>query len=83
MYNARSSHAAYKTVFLLMQVANWFDRKIAANPEQRAAVQNIVAGTSGRLPFIVWGPPGTGKTSTLVEAAAQVSHRVWLNVIWT
>lgn len=55
-----------------LQVSHWFDRKVASNPEQRTAVQNIVAGSSGRLPFIIWGPPGTGKTSTLVEAAAQV-----------
>uniref|UniRef100_A0A383WFR0 RNA helicase n=1 Tax=Tetradesmus obliquus TaxID=3088 RepID=A0A383WFR0_TETOB len=55
-----------------VQVSHWFDRKVASNPEQRTAVQNIVAGSSGRLPFIIWGPPGTGKTSTLVEAAAQV-----------
>ncbi|KAF6260076.1 hypothetical protein COO60DRAFT_1700525 [Scenedesmus sp. NREL 46B-D3] len=55
-----------------LEVQHWFDRKVASNPEQRAAVQSIVAGTCGRLPYIIWGPPGTGKTSTMVEAAAQV-----------
>jgi helicase MOV-10 len=48
---------------------------VAANPEQRAAVQNIVAGVAGTAPYVVFGPPGTGKTVTLVEAIKQV----WLH----
>ena len=48
---------------------------VAANPEQRTAVEVIVAGLSGPAPYIVFGPPGTGKTVTLVEAIKQV----WLH----
>ena len=48
------------------------DQEVGNNPEQRAAVSAIVAGRSGRVPYLVFGPPGTGKTVTLVEAIKQV-----------
>eukprot|EP00092_Neocalanus_flemingeri_P108624 GFUD01139505.1.p1 GENE.GFUD01139505.1~~GFUD01139505.1.p1 ORF type:complete len:1236 (+),score=447.39 GFUD01139505.1:45-3752(+) len=50
-----------------------YDRKIETNLEQFSAVQHIVAGTSGRCPYLVFGPPGTGKTVTMVEAIKQVA----------
>ncbi|XP_061074539.1 putative helicase mov-10-B.1 isoform X2 [Conger conger] len=49
-----------------------YDRKLENNPEQRAAVQHIVSGVSRPAPYLVFGPPGTGKTVTLVEAIKQV-----------
>lgn len=58
-----------------LQVRRWCSANVGSNPEQAEAVRCIVAGTSGLLPFIIWGPPGTGKTSTLVEAAAQVGNQ--------
>uniref|UniRef100_A0A7N6BWQ7 RNA helicase n=1 Tax=Anabas testudineus TaxID=64144 RepID=A0A7N6BWQ7_ANATE len=49
-----------------------FDWKLERNPEQYQAVQHIVAGTSKPAPYLVFGPPGTGKTVTLVEAIKQI-----------
>ncbi|KAG9333767.1 hypothetical protein JZ751_010210 [Albula glossodonta] len=49
-----------------------FDRKLEQNPEQCTAVQRIVVGTSKPAPYLVFGPPGTGKTVTIVEAVKQV-----------
>lgn len=45
------------------------------NLEQYNAVCNIVAGVSKPAPYLVFGPPGTGKTVTVVEAIKQV--RFW------
>lgn len=42
------------------------------NLEQQQAVKLIVAGAGTVLPYVIFGPPGTGKTSTLVEAINQV-----------
>ena len=53
-------------------VLHYNDDLVSNNPEQRAAVSAIVAGRSGRAPYLVFGPPGTGKTVTLVEAIKQV-----------
>jgi len=50
-----------------------YDRKLEDNPQQFSAVQHIVAGTSGRCPYLIFGPPGTGKTVTMVEAIKQVA----------
>ncbi|KAG0248786.1 hypothetical protein BG011_009917, partial [Mortierella polycephala] len=42
------------------------------NWEQKAAVQSIVRNDYGLVPFIISGPPGTGKTKTLAETALQI-----------
>uniref|UniRef100_A0A669CX79 RNA helicase n=1 Tax=Oreochromis niloticus TaxID=8128 RepID=A0A669CX79_ORENI len=49
-----------------------FDRQLEKNPEQYQAVQHIVAGSSKPAPYLVFGPPGTGKTVTVVEAIKQI-----------
>lgn len=50
----------------------WFSNSVKTNYEQQQAVRNIVHGSSFPAPYILFGPPGTGKTTTLVEAIAQV-----------
>ncbi|XP_076124950.1 putative helicase mov-10-B.1 [Alosa pseudoharengus] len=50
----------------------FFNRDLESNPEQNAAIQWIVAGGSIPAPYLVFGPPGTGKTVTLVEAINQI-----------
>uniref|UniRef100_A0A4W6EJ02 RNA helicase n=1 Tax=Lates calcarifer TaxID=8187 RepID=A0A4W6EJ02_LATCA len=57
---------------LSMPKLRMFNRQLENNPEQHAAVQRIVAGSSKPAPHLVFGPPGTGKTITLVEAMSQV-----------
>ncbi|XP_032370048.1 putative helicase mov-10-B.1 [Etheostoma spectabile] len=58
---------------LPMPKLRMFNSQLENNPEQHAAVQRIVAGSSKPAPHLVFGPPGTGKTITLVEAMNQVS----------
>ncbi|GFH23367.1 C2H2-type domain-containing protein, partial [Haematococcus lacustris] len=48
----------------------WSDKRI--NAEQRTAVRAILKGDHAPLPYLIFGPPGTGKTMTATEAAAQV-----------
>ncbi|GAA5833572.1 hypothetical protein JCM5353_000835 [Sporobolomyces roseus] len=52
-----------------LQGRRWVDPKL--NEEQRNAVQSILWARH-RAPFLVSGPPGTGKTSTIVEAVFQI-----------
>ncbi|XP_070704660.1 putative helicase mov-10-B.1 [Pempheris klunzingeri] len=59
---------------LPMPKVRMFNRQLENNPQQHAAVQRIVAGSSKPAPHLVFGPPGTGKTITLVEAMNQVSR---------
>ncbi|XP_030381830.1 helicase MOV-10 isoform X2 [Scaptodrosophila lebanonensis] len=49
-----------------------FNGSIASNSEQLQAVQQIVTGPNAMAPYIVFGPPGTGKTTTIVEAILQL-----------
>ncbi|KAM7269280.1 hypothetical protein ACFE04_024777 [Oxalis oulophora] len=41
------------------------------NEEQQCSIKMIL-GCNGGPPYTIFGPPGTGKTSTLVEAISQV-----------
>ena len=59
-------------------IARCFDHKIERNKEQKQAVTNILHGTSKPYPYIVFGPPGTGKTVTIVEAIKQVRMVVFV-----
>lgn len=43
----------------------FLDAKIANNPKQRQAVLSMYYGSSGPAPFVLFGPPGTGKTTTV------------------
>ena len=50
-----------------------FNQLIERNEKQLLAVKHIVAGSAGPVPYLVFGPPGTGKTVTMVEAIKQVA----------
>jgi helicase MOV-10 len=50
----------------------WFNENIQSNPEQVQAITHIVNGTSYPAPYIIFGPPGTGKTSTITETICQL-----------
>ncbi|RDX46171.1 P-loop containing nucleoside triphosphate hydrolase protein [Lentinus brumalis] len=52
-----------------------FNDQIANNANQLQAVKSILRLKEGAAPFIVFGPPGTGKTVTVVEAIRQILRR--------
>jgi helicase MOV-10 len=56
-----------------IEITEWFNKTFETNVEQKQAVQSILNRTAFPFPFVVFGPPGTGKTSTLVEAVTQIS----------
>ncbi|KAF9653722.1 P-loop containing nucleoside triphosphate hydrolase protein [Thelephora ganbajun] len=49
-----------------------YNPDIETNPAQKRAVSSIVRLPPGSPPFIVFGPPGTGKTVTIIEAIRQL-----------
>ncbi|NXG84323.1 SDE3 helicase, partial [Stercorarius parasiticus] len=64
--------SCHKSLFTGTFQPRWFDRKLQANEEQCKAVTHIVTGMSRPAPYLIFGPPGTGKTVTIVEAIKQV-----------
>lgn len=51
-----------------------FSGKLASklNEEQRSAAINIINAKNGTLPYLLFGPAGTGKTGTLVAAIEEI-----------
>lgn len=59
-------------LFCLPSPTSLYDLSLEKNEEQSRAVYQVVAGTSRPAPYLIFGPPGTGKTVTMVEAIKQV-----------
>lgn len=51
-----------RALILCLLLNSLFDSKLEKNPPQYQAVQHIVAGSSKPAPYLVFGPPGTGRT---------------------
>ncbi|XP_017129698.1 uncharacterized protein LOC108147578 [Drosophila elegans] len=51
------------------------NRRLSSNPEQLQAVRQIALSKKLPAPYIVFGPPGTGKTATICEAIYQLYVR--------
>ncbi|KAI5819436.1 P-loop containing nucleoside triphosphate hydrolase protein [Pyronema omphalodes] len=51
---------------------DWFDNHL--NYEQLKAIDSILNQTYGNIPYLISGPPGTGKTKTIVETVLQLVH---------
>ncbi|KAG5889286.1 hypothetical protein JTB14_007047 [Gonioctena quinquepunctata] len=59
----------------------FYNEMIVTNPEQKTAVLKILNASSCSAPYIVFGPPGTGKTITIVEAILQIKKKTQSTIL--
>ncbi|KAF2020911.1 P-loop containing nucleoside triphosphate hydrolase protein [Aaosphaeria arxii CBS 175.79] len=68
----RESDGQVQTELRKLPFQGMFDRLI--NYEQLQSVNSVSKQNYGVMPFIISGPPGTGKTKTIVETTMQLVH---------
>ncbi|KAL8801273.1 MAG: hypothetical protein Q9182_004580 [Xanthomendoza sp. 2 TL-2023] len=51
----------------------WLRRMLFPNDSDGKAVDGVLSRSYGNIPFLVNGPPGTGKTKTMVEIVTQLA----------
>lgn len=68
--STRPALTPYRALATSPQCISWVNSQL--NAEQRQGVVAVLEGACRPLSHVVHGPPGTGKTVTLVEAALQL-----------
>ncbi|KAF8632166.1 hypothetical protein AX17_004907 [Amanita inopinata Kibby_2008] len=72
LFPTRQHATSINSPLALRLVPRYHNPDIATNPQQSQAVISIVKLPPGSPTFTIFGPCGTGKTSTVIEAILQI-----------
>lgn len=76
LFPVRTDHKPASPARKVAGNLRFVNRLIGENPQQAIAVERIVCGERKEAAYLVFGPPGTGKTVTIVEAMVQVRWKM-------